>query len=155
MHALLPIFPEESWELECMRIRVLYVWTGKFDLKMDTFRCGNFLIQEVKVVDSKMSGYVWTGYYYSHRYPMLGTIQFFLEHSLNLIQHMYQISNRKRTVLKPLKAVIILTVFWLQATEKRLHPSDLCLRTGLSSYFLLASKLEFLYPNYSAKVVPS
>ena len=33
VHALLPIFPEESWVLEWMWIRVEYVWTGKFNLK--------------------------------------------------------------------------------------------------------------------------
>ena len=74
MHALLPIFPEESWELECMQIRVLYVWTDKFDLKTDTCECGNFWIREVTVADSKISGYVWMGHYHSHRNPMLGTL---------------------------------------------------------------------------------
>ena len=37
-HALLPVFPEESWVLEWMWSRVGYVWTGKFDLTTDT--CG-------------------------------------------------------------------------------------------------------------------
>ena len=30
-HALLPMFPEEPWELEWIRVRVGYVWTGKLD----------------------------------------------------------------------------------------------------------------------------
>ena len=37
-HAVLSIFPEESWVLEWIRIRVGYVWTGKFGLNADT--CG-------------------------------------------------------------------------------------------------------------------
>ena len=41
-HALLPIFPEESWVLEWIQIRVGYVWTGKFHLNTDTCRRGNF-----------------------------------------------------------------------------------------------------------------
>ena len=36
--ALLPIFPAESWVLEQIRIRVGYLWTGKFDL--NTVTCG-------------------------------------------------------------------------------------------------------------------
>ena len=51
-HALLPIFPEESWVLEWIRIRVGYVWTGKFDLKTDTWRRGNFWTGKEKVADS-------------------------------------------------------------------------------------------------------
>ena len=35
-HALLPIFPEESWVLELIRKRVEYIWKGKFDLNPDT-----------------------------------------------------------------------------------------------------------------------
>ena len=41
-HALLPISPEESWILEWIRIRVGYVWKGKFGLNMDTRGRGNF-----------------------------------------------------------------------------------------------------------------
>ena len=41
-HVLLPIFPEESWVREWFRIRVGYVWTGKFDLNTDTWGRGKF-----------------------------------------------------------------------------------------------------------------
>ena len=44
--------------LECIRIRVGYVWTGQFDLNMDTCRRGNFESGR-KVPDSKISGHVW------------------------------------------------------------------------------------------------
>ena len=54
-HALLPIFPEESWVLGWIQIRVGYVWTGKFDLKMDTCGRGNFWIRKEKVVESQIS----------------------------------------------------------------------------------------------------
>ena len=37
-HAQFPIFPEESWVIEIILICVGYVWTGKFDLNVDT--CG-------------------------------------------------------------------------------------------------------------------
>ena len=30
--------PRESWVIEIIRIRVGYVWTGKFDLNADTCR---------------------------------------------------------------------------------------------------------------------
>ena len=43
------------------RICVGYVWTGKSDLNTDTCGRGYFLIWEEKTVDSKISGYVWTG----------------------------------------------------------------------------------------------
>ena len=59
-HVLLPIFPEESWVREWIRIRVGYVWTGKFDLNTDTWGRGKFLIWKEKVADSKISGYLWT-----------------------------------------------------------------------------------------------
>ena len=51
-HALLPIFPEESWVLEWIPIRVGYVWTGKFDLNTDTWRRGNVWTRKEKVADS-------------------------------------------------------------------------------------------------------
>ena len=35
------------------------MWTGIFDLKMDTIGHGNFLIQKEKVRDLKISDYVW------------------------------------------------------------------------------------------------
>ena len=54
-HALLPIFPEESWVLGWIQIRVGYVWTGKFDLKVDTCGRGNFWIRKEKVVESQIS----------------------------------------------------------------------------------------------------
>ena len=57
-HALLPIFPEESWVLEWIRISVGYVWTGKFDLHTDTCGRGNFWVLKEKVADSKISGCV-------------------------------------------------------------------------------------------------
>ena len=52
--ALLPIIPEEPWVLEWIRIRVGYVWTGKFDLNMDTCGRGNFLTRKEQVADSKI-----------------------------------------------------------------------------------------------------
>ena len=56
-YVLLPIFPEESWALEWIRIRVEgqirfengYVWTWKFWIRKEI------------VADSKKSGYVWRG----------------------------------------------------------------------------------------------
>ena len=33
-----------------------YVWTGKFDLNLDTCGTGNFCIRKDKVADSKISG---------------------------------------------------------------------------------------------------
>ena len=54
--ALVPIFSEESWILEWIRIRVGYVGTNKFDLNRNT--CGNFWIRKEKVADLKISGYV-------------------------------------------------------------------------------------------------
>jgi len=59
--ALLPIFPEKSWVLELIPKRVRYVWTGKFDLNLDTCGSGNFWVGKEKVADSKISGYVWAG----------------------------------------------------------------------------------------------
>ena len=50
-HALLPIFPEKSWVLEWIQIRVGYVWTGKFDSNADTCGRGNVWIQREKAVD--------------------------------------------------------------------------------------------------------
>ena len=44
-HALLPIFPKESWVVEWIRLRVGYVWTGKFDLNGDTCGRENFWIR--------------------------------------------------------------------------------------------------------------
>ena len=44
-----PIFPEESWVLEWIPIRVGYVWTGKYDLKTDTCARENFWIRKKKV----------------------------------------------------------------------------------------------------------
>ena len=65
-HALLPIFPEESWVLEWIRIRVGYVWTGKFDLKTDTcvdvkiFESGKKKLRIQKYPDIRMDGaYTW------------------------------------------------------------------------------------------------
>ena len=46
MHALLPIFPEESWVLESIRIRAGYVLTGKFDLNTDTYGKKKLRIQK-------------------------------------------------------------------------------------------------------------
>ena len=63
-----PIFPEESWVLEWIPIRVGYVWTGKYDFKTDTCARGNFWIRK-KGADSKISGYMWTG----SQYITLGT----------------------------------------------------------------------------------
>ena len=40
--APLPIFPEESWVLEWIQIRIGNVWKEKFDLNTDTSRRGNF-----------------------------------------------------------------------------------------------------------------
>ena len=37
-----------------------YVWTGKFDLNMDTCGRGNFCIRKEKVADLKISGYTTT-----------------------------------------------------------------------------------------------
>ena len=60
-HALLPVFPVESWVLEWSRIRVGDVWTGKSDWTTDTCGRGNFWIRKEKVVDTKISGCMWTG----------------------------------------------------------------------------------------------
>ena len=43
------------------RIRVGFVWTGKFDLNIDTCGRGNFSIRKEQVSDWKTSGFVWTG----------------------------------------------------------------------------------------------
>ena len=40
-HAQFPIFPEESWVTEIIRICVGYMWTGKFDLNAGKRRVGN------------------------------------------------------------------------------------------------------------------
>ena len=40
--ALLPLFPEESWVLEQIRIRVGYLWTGKYHLNTVTCGRGDF-----------------------------------------------------------------------------------------------------------------
>ena len=60
-HALLPIFLEESWVLERIRIRVGYMWTSKFYLNTDTCGRGKFWIRKEKFADEKKSRYVWTG----------------------------------------------------------------------------------------------
>ena len=65
-HALLPIFLEESWVLEWIRVNpdtcwIWYVWTSKFDFNADMCWRGNFWIRKEKVADSKISGYVWSG----------------------------------------------------------------------------------------------
>ena len=61
-HALLPIFPEESWALEWIQIRVEGQIWKKIDLKMDTCGRGNFWIRKEIVADSKVSRYVWRGH---------------------------------------------------------------------------------------------
>ena len=43
------------------RIRVGFVWSGKFDLNIDTCGRGNFSIRKEQVSDWKTSGFVWTG----------------------------------------------------------------------------------------------
>ena len=48
------------------RIRIEFVWTGKFDLNMDTCERGNFLTRKEQVADSKISGYVWRGLKFIH-----------------------------------------------------------------------------------------
>ena len=62
-HALLPIFPEESWVQECIRIRVTYVWTGKFDLNTD--KCGREISESgkktLRIQRYPQSEYVRTG----------------------------------------------------------------------------------------------
>ena len=56
-HALLRKVIEESWILEQSRIRV----DGQIRLEYVICGCENFLIQQEKFVDSKISGYVRAG----------------------------------------------------------------------------------------------
>ena len=59
-HALLPIFPKESWVVEWIRLRVGYVWTGKFDLNRDTCGRENFWIRrETFALSSHKIFYTW------------------------------------------------------------------------------------------------
>ena len=57
--------------LECIRIRVGYVWTGQFDLNMDmdTCRRGNFESGR-EVPDSKIYGHVWARRRGSHFFQL-------------------------------------------------------------------------------------
>ena len=42
------------------------MWTGKFDLNMDTCERGNFLTRKEQVADSNISGYAWRGLRFIH-----------------------------------------------------------------------------------------